>query len=457
MKSISPSHEGSKRASALLLIGLPLLAGSLFPALSVLGATPADPAVELRFPEGTNGYGGAGVTTTNTGFLEGVATFATDDPTDFSGYPMFTNNVPTGTYTPSGNSYSVDMGPVYGTNYGRAVDLSTTANPPGNGTVGAFDKLTVCGWLNCRYLPKNSRIAYALESAGGLGFELATHEYGPLALGINENAGLGTMSVTKLTQDPDVGNNNWWFFAATYDPSLGANQLKYYFGKPDQLAYLDSEYTYTGGDPNTSVIQYTGPLTVGNFGVNDSARDNTGNYEPIQMFQGLLDEMKVYTNAFTIDQVQQAQVNGTVTPVAASVLDQPADVTALSGQNAFFNVRATGSGVVTYQWYTSINKGTNWTQVIGATNASLTLASVSLTDNGKWLRVGVSNSVGGVVSTSAIVTVQSAAPQVIQLSFTEASGKQTTNAAAYFGQELITANTPGITQFCPQGPMGAEY
>ena len=51
----------------------------------------------------------------------------------------------------------------------------------------------------------------------------------------------------QIPIDPNAGSNNWVFFAATYDPTLGAKQLSYYIGKPDQLAYLDTAVTYPGG------------------------------------------------------------------------------------------------------------------------------------------------------------------------------------------------------------------
>ena len=64
----------------------------------------------------------------------------------------------------------------------------------------------------------------------------------------------------------------------------------------------------------------------------------------------------------------------------------------------------------------------------------------------------MSNAVGGVVSSPGILTVSSAAPSVVQLSFTEGTGKNTTNACAYFGNEVITFGTPGMNTFVPVGP-----
>src|SRR5580765_5893352 len=96
------------------------------------GAVPADPVVELLFSEGPGA--GAGLITTNQGNLAGNAVFA--DPAATNVFPAFSTNVPSGTYVPSANSYSVDFGNFVAGAEGRAVDLTTTATPPGNGKLG---------------------------------------------------------------------------------------------------------------------------------------------------------------------------------------------------------------------------------------------------------------------------------------------------------------------------------
>ena len=136
-------------------------------------------------------------------------------------------------------------------------------------------------------------------------------------------------------------------------------------------------------------MDFTGNLTVGNFSSVDALRGTTSNAgDPL--FRGLIDEVKVYTNALTLDEIQQAQINNNVTPVAASILKQPANKTTPQGQNAIFDVDATGSGQLTYQWKT------NGINVTGATNSSFTMSSVTLAQIGTVVTVGVSNSVGGV-------------------------------------------------------------
>jgi len=243
--------------------------------------------------------------------------------------------------------------------------------------------------------------------------------------------------VLALTADGNAGVNNWVFLAVTYDPSLPGGQLKYYFGRPDKLASLDSAFDYLGGIAN--VIDFTGPLTVGNQSTVDAANRDTESNAGNTLFRGLMDEIKVYTNALTLDEVQQAQINSAVTLVAASIIKQPVSRTAPEGQSATFDVDATGSGLVTYQWKT------NEVDVPGATNASFTLTEVTLAENGKQVRVGVSNAVDGVLSSNVTLIVVSANPHLMYSSFVEGTDRTTNSTIGSANQNIHTANV-GIVQ-----------
>jgi predicted secreted protein len=97
---------------------------------------------------------------------------------------------------------------------------------------------------------------------------------------------------------------------------------------------------------------------------------------------------------------------------APQISVQPADQTAVAGSTAAFSVTATGTGLA-YQWQSSAN-GSTWTDFSGATNATLSLPALTPADNGKRVRVVVSNSTGNVTSAAALLTVNaaSAAPVV---------------------------------------------
>jgi Immunoglobulin domain len=81
------------------------------------------------------------------------------------------------------------------------------------------------------------------------------------------------------------------------------------------------------------------------------------------------------------------------------IVTQPTNQTVLVGGPGAFNVSATGSPLLNYQWYWN---GTN--VLTGATNAALTLNDVQLTNAGEY-SVTVSNLYGGTNSSEALLTV----------------------------------------------------
>ena len=381
-----------------LLVATVLVAGAiiaLVPA-SALASGPTNAAVEMTFSEG------AGSGTTNAGFLSGMATLSPGTTTN--GYPTFTNNVPTGTYVPLANAYALNMGIVDTTGGGRTVDL-ITANGP-SGTLGNFiGGLTVCGWLNSRDNGVGSggnRIAFALETPNGLGFDLIQQTSGALGFNVNHYTAAGPLSSFQMiTENSGAAASNWVFFAITYNPILSSGQVKFYFGRPEKLAGLDVARTYIGGPTNE--IEFTGFLTVGNFSSVEGQYSATGTGS--RTYRGLIDQFRIYTNILTIDEIQQAQLESSVVPsVAATILRQPANVTVTAGplKTAKFTVDAHGSGLVTYQWRT------NGVVVPDATNASFSLPADTTAYSGTVLSVYADNALTGdpgVLSADAMLTI----------------------------------------------------
>jgi len=97
----------------------------------------------------------------------------------------------------------------------------------------------------------------------------------------------------------------------------------------------------------------------------------------------------------------------TAAPVAPGISVHPADQTITEGQNANFSVTATGT-TLGYQWQRSIDGSISFADVVGATNATLTLTAVPLGDHGQQFHVVVSNSAGSVTSNAALLTVNAA-------------------------------------------------
>lgn len=87
------------------------------------------------------------------------------------------------------------------------------------------------------------------------------------------------------------------------------------------------------------------------------------------------------------------------TSQAPQISEQPASRTVAAGGSATFEVEASGTAPLLYQWRR------DETPIAGAVGASYTLPSASLADSGAIFRVVVSNGFGSVTSDAAILTV----------------------------------------------------
>src|SRR6266567_2424808 len=85
-----------------------------------------------------------------------------------------------------------------------------------------------------------------------------------------------------------------------------------------------------------------------------------------------------------------------------SIITQPTGQTVTAGQAATFTVAATGRGTLNYQWRK------NGTAISGATSPNYTTAATTSSDSGAQFTVLVSNTMGGVTSNAATLTVNSA-------------------------------------------------
>lgn len=108
-----------------------------------------------------------------------------------------------------------------------------------------------------------------------------------------------------------------------------------------------------------------------------------------------------------VDGVNQARgivrLNWLFTPLAPTILAQPASVSVTPGQSATFSVTASSSAPVTYQWRSA------GVVIPGATGQTLTLSSVTAASAGRY-DVLVDNAGGTVFSAPATLTVAATAP-----------------------------------------------
>ena len=92
-----------------------------------------------------------------------------------------------------------------------------------------------------------------------------------------------------------------------------------------------------------------------------------------------------------------------------TITTQPANQTVAAGQTATFTAAATGSPTPTVQWQMSTDGGVTFSNVSGATSATLSFTTAS-SQNGNQYRAVFTNSAGTATTTAATLTVNAAPP-----------------------------------------------
>ncbi len=240
------------------------------------GSVP-EPIIDLGFNENS------GTVAVNAGSAGGELTLTTPTPT-------WSNNVPIGV----GGTSSVDFGTTVGT--------SVVESPSNYAELTGLTAFTVVGWANCRNSSEGSggnRLVTWINH-GGQGVDVVYKSDGSVQVGINQwpDGVPARSSGGKITTDPDAGPDNWKFFAVTYDSALPSGQVKFYFGDTTNPATFDVEIDYDRGPVGSDISR----LAIGHFNIatRNSAQD--------RMFRGLIDEVKVFGDALTLEQIQRVQV-----------------------------------------------------------------------------------------------------------------------------------------------------
>jgi hypothetical protein len=94
-------------------------------------------------------------------------------------------------------------------------------------------------------------------------------------------------------------------------------------------------------------------------------------------------------------------------PVAPYITTQPANQTVTAGQTATFTAAATGSPAPTVQWQVSSNGGTMFSNLSGATSATLSFTTAA-SQNGYKYQAVFTNSAGSATTAAATLTISSA-------------------------------------------------
>jgi hypothetical protein len=90
---------------------------------------------------------------------------------------------------------------------------------------------------------------------------------------------------------------------------------------------------------------------------------------------------------------------------APTVTANPSRRTGNAGQNVTFTAAANGNPAVSVHWQVSTDGGVTFTNISGATSTTLTLTSVTASENGYKYRAVFTNSLGSTTTTAALLTV----------------------------------------------------
>ena len=159
---------------------------------------------------------------------------------------------------------------------------------------------------------------------------------------------------------------------------------------------------YIDGSPASALLSYTTTNTFDTSAAIGSRGDAFGG-----TFWGMVDEPSVYSRALSGAEIQSIYAAGAsgkcVTATPPAILLQPTNQVANAGTNISFSVVAAGTQPLSYQWML------NGTNLAAATANSLGLTNLQPSDAGSY-SVLVSNSVGTVLSSNAVLTVNMSPP-----------------------------------------------
>jgi len=243
----------------------------------------------------------------------------------------------------------------------------------------ATSSRTFSGWFKLPFTSAQmTLLAYGAPSTyAGDRFELKIFQSGEFALDCSD----GT-----LWTGTNYADSNWHSFAVVVPDSAKLSNV---------VIYMDDimQTNLVSDAPNTSINTAEDyPLQFGDIFLNGDSRQLTGS----------LDDVRVYDHALTASEIQQLyQFESSTDDFGVLILKQPQSQVGYWGFGASFSVVAEGTGPLAYQWYF------NGAPISWGTNATLTFASLDLTNAGQYW-VTISNLYSGITSSTANLTVNPA-------------------------------------------------
>ena len=327
------------------------------------------------------------------------------------GYWTFDEGSGTTTGDLSGNGFTGTLlnGPQWVTGFpsGQALEFDgvddrvEVGNPAALQITGA---LTLAAWVRVDSYSGNGRIVTKGGASGQRGWSLNVESFNAYAFQV-----AGDASTTIAVNATNIALNQWVHLAGVFDP-IGPALRLYTNGV---LAV-----TRTSGVPAS---HFNSPLNVA-----IGARPVSQTF-----FDGRIDEVRIYNRA--LDAAEIAALSG-MTPSAPEFIAEPVSQTVMAPQPVTFSAAVRGSTPLSYQWFS------NGVALAGATSTACTIPVTSTNMSGTWFAVRVTNALGSLTSTNAVLTVIAAPPQVGDTRFSVDRGF----FVAPFALEIST-ETPGAT------------
>ncbi len=283
-----------------------------------------------------------------------------------------------------GNNGTVQGGATFAAGkVGQAFNVSPSGGivvVPDSPSLQITNQLTVEAWVNARSFESVTGCAILSKisiNSGNNGYQFIL--VGNTIQGLFNSPGTSWPS-QRIISAPILSTGVWYHVAFTYDQS--AMKL------------------YCNGQPVATNVIGAHTIATSPSELRISGADNHG------YFDGLIDEPAVYNRALSADEIAAIYSAGGAGKcplgVIPSIITQPASQTVPAGSNVTFTATTTGTPPLSYQWRW------NGTNIAGATGTSLTLSNIQPTQTGSY-SVMVTNLVGSVISSNAMLTINSPA------------------------------------------------
>ncbi len=221
--------------------------------------------------------------------------------------------------------------------------------------------------------------------------------------GTPTSAGTYTFSITVTDNNSCTAIQSYTIIINNPTITLGTiTSTTYCAGTTISVPFTTSGGGFNAGNTFTAQLSdasgnFTTPITIG-----------TGN-SPISLTVPTTAGTGYRIRVISSNPSVISTISGFITINPATTITNPSNQIITAGDNATFNVSATGTGL-TYQWQERLSTGTTFNDITGATSPDLTLTTVSADMNGNLYRVVVTGDCGNVTSINATLTVNCPSP-----------------------------------------------